>query len=1081
MSIISSLKSLGKKFDSLAQKGAQTVSNVGNKLEDYVGKSPTIQANLHPITSIKKAYSEQPPISQMSINKLNFGITPQNQLTTNPIVEKIRSYQPQNKVLRFGYNQLFNQGSNPEDFKKIQQAIVAEGKGSATPEQKQLAQSGATNTILNAGFMSGGVGVSRDLESAAKLIANTKSANTIKGVLKESFGIEAQKAGKSFIKDLITETNPEKVKNMIELLKPVSQKAQTLIPKAQKAIQDAVAPLSNEAAKYKSGEEFYQTMPRDVRDRFQKEKGLRYKEEISNYWEQATGKKNVDSYQMSHRPSENGATADNISKGGELMPDDVYQHPEWYFNMNQPDEYGVATKESFNVVKSIKGNPNAEVTIYRASPSDKINSGDWVTLSKKYAETHAGEKMPVHSYKVKAKDIQFAGDDINEFGYFPKTAPKVETPPITPKNTPSAIEPLIPPAETGITGAKGEVAKELGLIEDKVKEIPTMVKKYPGYIRRTWDKFSGQGPYLRDTSEEGRQVMREILTTRADMDFAQNNAAQVFNSWLKKYKPGKSWVNEVESGAGTPMAKNWNQLTDEIYNEATGVGFTPAHIENYVKRIWDWSKKDQMVRDISSNRGISIGDARQVLGKTKKVIDEFEHILTNPGTDIGAFVTKVKNSSLEFSRMEIPPELEKYRVTDPKAVIMHMIDTVGDIARAKKLGVANDKLVNLVSNLPDSKSIDYAMNMIKQLGRVQEKTTGADKIADMAKRFETLTKLQWGSALQNLTQNTYTAGYAGIPRTTKNILTSLPQLLSGGAKKASELGVSEANRVIPTGKGQQAYNALFKAGGFPTTETFNKIVSAKSGSEIVTGKFNRLLKVLDSGNVGKFNKLRKELEDIFMVDVQKAVQEGKLSPEEIKRAGWGLTHKTQFLHPEFEMPSILTAKGVKGLPGQFKAYIWNQPKLIYQSVKEAATGSPRKLINQMVMAMLLGYPLAKASDALFKREDSKSPLTVLKYGMGGSGLGILESLWTSAKYGQTTGAIAGPVISDFGTLINNIYLAYNGNPKQLKKQLINDIPMIGYYLRKNMPDTKGSTKGSTQKSTTSGFEQTGKKFDSYGK
>jgi hypothetical protein len=122
-------------------------------------------------------------------------------------------------------------------------------------------------------------------------------------------------------------------------------------------------------------------------------------------------------------------------------------------------------------------------------------------------------------------------------------------------------------------------------------------------------------------------------------------------------------------------------------------------------------------------------------------------------------------------------------------------------------------------------------------------------------------------------------------------------------------------------------------------------------------------------------------------------------------------------------------------------------------------------MNQMVMAMLVGYPLAKASDALFKREDSKSPLTVLKYGMGGSGLGILESLWTSAKYGQATGAIAGPVISDFGTLVNNIYLAYNGNPTQLKKQLVNDIPMIGYYLRKNLYPSTNAPRGSTKKST----------------
>ena len=131
-------------------------------------------------------------------------------------------------------------------------------------------------------------------------------------------------------------------------------------------------------------------------------------------------KQNKTDYMMSHRPSEDGATADDISKNGEYMPKDVYEHPEWYFQMNE--EY---SKESFKVLKRIKGNPNAQITIYRATTGNEINDGDWVTVSKKYAEHHneayLNGKGKVISLKVKAKDIQFAGDDINEFGYFPES------------------------------------------------------------------------------------------------------------------------------------------------------------------------------------------------------------------------------------------------------------------------------------------------------------------------------------------------------------------------------------------------------------------------------------------------------------------------------------------------------------------------------------------------------------------------------------------------------------------------------------------------------------------------------------
>ena len=69
------------------------------------------------------------------------------------------------------------------------------------------------------------------------------------------------------------------------------------------------------------------------------------------------------------------------------------------------------------------------MTIYRGVPkgSKKINEGDFVTLSPKYAEVHSSsgygqrgdEAGEVISQKVKVKDLIWDGNDVNEFGYFP--------------------------------------------------------------------------------------------------------------------------------------------------------------------------------------------------------------------------------------------------------------------------------------------------------------------------------------------------------------------------------------------------------------------------------------------------------------------------------------------------------------------------------------------------------------------------------------------------------------------------------------------------------------------------------------
>lgn len=124
----------------------------------------------------------------------------------------------------------------------------------------------------------------------------------------------------------------------------------------------------------------------------------------------------VSEYGMSHRPSE-GVRAFNLTEkvdGDQMIPKDMYT--QWYSSRGTK-----ADLESISVLKKIKDNPEATVTIYRASPKESFNNGDWVTFSKTYATEHAqGNNTKVFSKTVKAKDVRWAMDDINEFGYYPE-------------------------------------------------------------------------------------------------------------------------------------------------------------------------------------------------------------------------------------------------------------------------------------------------------------------------------------------------------------------------------------------------------------------------------------------------------------------------------------------------------------------------------------------------------------------------------------------------------------------------------------------------------------------------------------
>jgi hypothetical protein len=134
-------------------------------------------------------------------------------------------------------------------------------------------------------------------------------------------------------------------------------------------------------------------------------------------------------YQMAHRPS-SGARLDDLTIGpdGEgFFPSDLYSPKgKQYYGTGNPDY----DDESYEAIMRAYGDPDAEITIYRGVPKDvdDINSGDWVTLSKKYAEDHASygygprgdEAGKVLYKKVKVKDVFSDGNDLNEFGYFPE-------------------------------------------------------------------------------------------------------------------------------------------------------------------------------------------------------------------------------------------------------------------------------------------------------------------------------------------------------------------------------------------------------------------------------------------------------------------------------------------------------------------------------------------------------------------------------------------------------------------------------------------------------------------------------------
>lgn len=80
---------------------------------------------------------------------------------------------------------------------------------------------------------------------------------------------------------------------------------------------------------------------------------------------------------------------------------------------------GAGSRDALRQIEGIRG-PDSKITVYRATPGDSINHGDWVFLSEKQADRWARatlSKKPKKGYKVvkakvRAKQVGWTGKNL---------------------------------------------------------------------------------------------------------------------------------------------------------------------------------------------------------------------------------------------------------------------------------------------------------------------------------------------------------------------------------------------------------------------------------------------------------------------------------------------------------------------------------------------------------------------------------------------------------------------------------------------------------------------------------------------
>jgi hypothetical protein len=325
-------------------------------------------------------------------------------------------------------------------------------------------------------------------------------------------GVEATRD----VKPTITETRvrPEDIKIFIG-----GAEKEVLVPSSVYRTQD---PLIQEAQKYKSAEEF-------VEAQFSKKP----------------------EYGMGHRPSYEGMPPSYNLLEGETLPRDVYTHPDFSIASGRIRSSDKAATESWNVLQKIKGKPEAEVTLYRAGAKNELNTGDWVTFSKEYAKQSLEGMEKIYSFKAKAKDVIFAGDDINEFGYYPK----------------SQLTDIWNQAQTTfkkITSKFPENKYKLNLLDEinKAKSLPRIDSNAFDWIPPT---VSYNNPYTRVMTKAWDKISN-VWDSKAPLVVKQFHSKEVGNIIKERQRVYDGLTKKYEEEIVRPVTKLTKEEKEKIGN-----------------------------------------------------------------------------------------------------------------------------------------------------------------------------------------------------------------------------------------------------------------------------------------------------------------------------------------------------------------------------------------------------------------------------------------------------------------------------------------------------------------------------------
>ena len=369
-------------------------------------------------------------------------------------------------------------------------------------------------------------------------------------------------------------------------------------------------------------------------------------------------------YRMAHRAPDGTYDEGSIDKMDTVYPKDIYSANGARYYGNDDFE----SKKTIQLFRSLRGKPEAELTIYRAVPkgvSEVINPGDWVTPSKQYAEFHANyfdeTGAVILEKKVKAKEVYSEGNSIFEFGWNPKAPGDARFSPGTGRSKTD---------QEYLKAAKAKVKDY-----DKLQDIVNQNATKEGYdleiplFHRTWSDFTAfkhsDNVESWKTSEGTRTVTGESgrafffgteptkKATPAEHSFIPGAEERIIPVYGKQKSPlvidadTKDWATDVIAEGMTEFPYI---ITDEAVKNLKNEGYDSVHLYYGDRTAADGKPNEVLLLEpnqAKSAEPITYNDDGSIIPPSERFKDTTADIRFSPVADRPSVVRRTLDDPAE--------------------------------------------------------------------------------------------------------------------------------------------------------------------------------------------------------------------------------------------------------------------------------------------------------------------------------------------------------------------------------------------------------------------------------------------------